>query len=100
MGHHDGVLTECHEFRQHLVDGGRIQHHVVVDAGQMLDLKGNGHLGVDEGAELLRDDAAHHLHGADLDDLVFQIGKTGRLDIEHHIGVVQLLAFGVLHDLF
>ena len=60
---------------KHLVDGGRIQHHVVIDTRQMLDFKGNGHLGVDEGAELLRDNAAHHLHGADLDDLVFRLEK-------------------------
>ena len=26
--------------------------------------------------------------------------ETGGLDIKHHIGVVQLLASGVLHDLF
>ena len=42
----------------------------VVDAGQLLDPERDRHLGIDKGAEFIRDLSIYHLDGTDLDDLV------------------------------
>ena len=60
----------------------------------------NRHLGIDEGAEAVRDLSLLHPDCADLDDMVGHGAESGGLDIEHHAGAVQILSPSVYHQLF
>ena len=53
---------------------GARKHHVVVDAGQLLNLKRNRHIRVYKGAEFVRDHALFHLDRTDLNDPVLLPG--------------------------
>lgn len=45
--HHDGPLAELHEFGQDLLNPGRIEHHVILDGRQLLNIIRDRHLRID-----------------------------------------------------
>ena len=98
MSHQNGSLTEFQKLRQNHINLRIREHHVVVDAGQLLDLKGNRYIRIYEGAEFVRNDSIHHLDGADLDDPVLFRAKASGLDIEYHEGVRKCLVFRIIHQ--
>ena len=99
VGHHDRTLAEIQEFRQDFLDGGLVHDHLIVDAGQLLNLEGNRGLGIHEYTEFVRDLTLFHPHGSDLNDPVIFRGKAGGLNVEDHIGVVQALSGRVGDDI-
>ena len=74
--------------REDYIDLRRRKHHIVVDTGELLDLKGDRHIGIDKGTELVRYDAAHDFHCANLYDPVFLRAEAGCLNIKYHEGVM------------
>ena len=98
MSHQNGSLTEFQKLRQNHINLRIREHHVVVDAGQLLDLKGNRYIRIYEGAEFVRNDSIHHLDGADLDDPVLFRAEASGLDIEYHEGVRKCLVFRIIHQ--
>ena len=84
VGHQDCAPAELQEPGQHLRNQWSVRHHVVPDAGELLYLKGDGHLGVHEGGEPLRHLAAADLHRADFDDPVVHRGEARGLDVEDY----------------
>ena len=78
------------------VDLRRVRNHLVGDAGQLRDLFGDGHLGVDEGVEAVQHLALTDAHRADLGDAAVRHRETGGLNIEDDkLAVQPLVAFAV-----
>ena len=88
MCHHDGFLAELHEFGQDLLNPGRIEHHVILDGRQLLNIIRDRHLRIDEGRKTLRDSSVHHLDGTDLNDLILIRRKSGCLQVKYDIAVI------------
>ncbi len=83
VGNHNGSLTELQKFRQHRFDVRRVQNHVVVDAGQVLNPERDRDFRVDEGGKTYRQSLRfRHTDRTDLNDFVDKRGKSRRLDIE------------------
>ena len=59
----------------------RAVHVAVGDAGELHDLRRDGHAGIDERLKALRHDAIFHAHRADLGDAVNVAVQAGRFDI-------------------
>ena len=101
--HQHTAFTEGEKFRQHLLNGRSARHHFIVDAGELFDLKRDGHLRVHKGGKTVRDLPLavfnFHFYGADLDDPVFHRRKSRGFNIEYHIAPVQRLAFSICDDL-
>ena len=101
--HQHTALAESEKFRQYFLNGRCARHHFIVDAGELFDLKRDGHLRVHKGRKPVHDLplAVFHLHfyGADLNDLIFHRGKARGFNIEYHIAPVQRLAFSICDDL-
>ena len=89
MCDHYTTFTKFHKTRQDLFNGFRPHDHIVTDSGQFLDLKRNWYLWIDKFRKTLRDRSIFHLHGSNLDDLVFHRTETRRLQVKDHIGAVQ-----------
>ena len=92
------ALTEREELRQDHVNLRCRKHHVVVDPGQLLNLKRNRHIRVYKGAEFVRDHALFHLDRADLNDPVFLRAEAGGLDIKHHEGIRKGLSLRIFNQ--
>ena len=76
---HHASFRKFQELRQDFFDCRSVEHHVVVDAGQLLDPIRDRHFRVDKGAEFIRDLTIYHFDGTDLDDLVCHRTETGCL---------------------
>ena len=99
MGHQAAALTEFKKLRQDHVNLRCRKHHVVVDARQLLNLKGNRYIGVDKGTEFVSNDPLLHLDRTDLNDLVLFRTETGGLNIKDHKGIREGLALRVLYQI-
>ena len=74
----------------------RAVHVAVGDAGELHDLRRNGHAGIDERLKALRHDASLHAHRADLGDAVNVAVQAGRFDIKaDKIGIEREIALPV-----
>ena len=100
VGHQHTAFAEFQETGQHLLDHGSLHDHGIVDARQLLNLKGNGYIRVHKAGKPLRDLPSLHLHRADLYDPVVHRGKTRGLDIEHHKVRIQVLPLIAGDNLF
>ncbi len=98
MSHHDGSPAKLQKFRKNPVYLRRIQNHVVIDTRQLLYLKGNRHVGVDEAAEFINNPSLLHPDCAYLNDPVLKRAEAGRLDIEDHTGMIQGLSRTVFNQ--
>ena len=72
MGHHHAALTEFQEFRQHILYGGRIQNHGIIDTCQLFNAERNGHFRIYKRGKTIRDLAFLHFYRANLNDLTGQ----------------------------
>ena len=82
VGDQRAVSGKVQKHPQRLVLARRALYVALADAGQLRDIRGDGHLRVDEGVELLYDLAAGEDHGADLGHAVIGGVEAGGLDIE------------------
>ena len=74
----------------------RAVHVAVGDAGELHDLRRNGHAGINERLKALRHDAIFHAHRADLGDAVNVAVQAGRFDIKaDKIGIEREIALPV-----
>ena len=71
VGDHDASFAKLHKFRKHFLDHRCVEHHIVIDPGQLFDPERNRLLRVDKCAEAVRDLPALYFYSADLDDPVF-----------------------------
>ena len=85
------AFTESQKTREDLLNGLRLYDHGVADARQLLDPEGNRDFGVYKFRETIRDFSVFHLHGADLDDPVFNRRKSRRLYVKDDEAAGQLL---------
>ena len=99
VGYKRGISHKLQKFRQYLVDFWVWKHHGVIDARQLLDIKGNGHLGIDEGRIFVLNLSINHFHGPDLDDGILFGAESRGLDVKHHVCTGKALASGILHQL-
>ena len=97
MGDQHTVAAEFQKSGQYFFDGRRVDHHLVADAGQLLDLEGNGLFRIHKGTEPLCDLSFFHLHRPDLDDPVVDRGQAGGLQVKNHKRTIQALASGIFH---
>ena len=95
MCDHHASFRKFQELRQDFFDCRSVEHHVVVDAGQLLDPIRDRHFRVDKGAEFIHDLTIYHFDGTDLDDLVCHRTETGCLQVEDYIGILQALISGI-----
>ena len=100
VGHHNCAFAEFQETGQHFCDIRLIQDHIIGNACELFDLKGDGRVGVDKGTEALRNLALLHLYCADFDDLIVFGAETGGLYVKYYIKVIQALFSGVRDDFF
>ena len=98
MCHHHAVLAEFHKLRQHLLDGWRIDDHVITDTGQFLDIKGDGDLRVHKRGKALRDLSLLHLYRTDLNDLVFLRAESRRLQVKNDKVRLKILPPRIFHN--
>ena len=99
VGYQHTPLAEAEKLRQHALDLLRVDHHIVLDARQLLDLERDRHLRIDEHRKAVYDLTAADLHRADLYDSVFHWGKARGLDIEHHEILAEILPLVIGGDL-
>jgi len=77
VGDEQLAVQACPQLLGNLGESGRAGHHVVADAGEMLDERGNGALWIHQGAPA-RGFAVHHFDQADFGDAVDdRIGAGG-----------------------
>ena len=100
VGYKDRIPHKLQKLRQNHVDFWVWKHHGIVDACQLLYVKGNGHVRIHKGGEFVRNPAVYHLHGANLNNFVLFRAEACCLDIEHNKGVPKILAPGILYQLF
>ena len=98
VSHHDCSSGKLQKFRQHLIDGAFIDHHGVIDPGEVFYFKGDGNLRIDKRRKPVGDLSFLHPHGADLDDFVGCGTKSRSFNVKYHKGTVQTLPFAVFHD--
>ena len=96
--HQDRILAELQKLRQNHVDLRIGKHHVVIDAGQLFDLKGNRYVRIDKGTESVRNHSVYHFDGTDLDNPVLFRAEARGLDIENHVSICKCLVFGIIHQ--
>ena len=99
VGHQHTVPHEREELREHGLNIRGIHDHLIRDAGQVCDLKGDRALRVHKGAEPVHDLPVHHFDRPDLDDLIADRAEARGLDIEHDISIVQGLFPRIDRDL-
>src|SRR5699024_9812765 len=85
------VPHEFKELREHGLNIGRTHDHLIRDAGQIRDLKGDRAFRVHECAEPVHDLPVHHLDSADLNDPVPDGTESCGLNIKHYICIVKRL---------
>ncbi len=83
------------EAGQHQLNGIRRHYHGIVNAGELCDAEGNGHLRVHKDIHSVDDLVALQLHGADLDDVIVRGAEARGLDVEDHRQLLQTLALFV-----
>ena len=70
VSHHHTAFTELHKFRQNLLDDRRINHHGIIDGGQLLNTEGNRNLRIHKGGKTVGNLSPLNLHSADFNDAV------------------------------
>ena len=70
--HQNTVPAKRKKLRQHHVDLLRPHNHIICYSCQLLDLKRNGHKGIDKGGKAVHNLTAANLHRADLYDTVLR----------------------------
>ena len=93
VSHDHRILAEVQEGGDPFLIGPLSPHVSVRDAGKLLDVIGNGLLRIHELREAVYDASVLDLHGADLNDLVFQGRKSRGLNIKDHESAGKVLAF-------
>lgn len=81
VGDEESPLQARCQFFRHLGEGRGIFHHLVADAGELLDELGDGPLGIDQGAPGGHP-VAFHLHHADLGDAVDRRVAAGGFKVD------------------
>ncbi len=97
--HHNRPPAELQKLWQRLCNLRRVQHHVVTDSGQFLNLKRNRHFGVYKRRKAFPDLPAGYLHSPNLNHLIVEGRKPCRLQVKYHIGILQALAFRIFNDI-
>ena len=95
MRYHDCTFAKSHKLRKDFFNQRRIQHHIIINAGQLFNLIRNRNLWIYKGAEPVCDLLVLHFDRANLNDLIFQWAESGGLQIEYHIGICQCLSLWV-----
>ena len=91
MSHKDSAADKFKELRKDRLDRRILHDHLVGDACQVRDLKGDRPLRIDKGAEPVHDLAVYHLDRADLDDPVADRAESRRLNVKDDICILQRL---------
>ena len=100
VGHQNRSPAKFQEPGEHLLHKGLFQHHIVADSCKLLNLKGNGNLGIYKGAEPIRYLSFLHPDCPNLNDPVMFRTETGGLNVKDHIGGAKTLALGIRDNLF
>ena len=100
MSHHNGILTEFHELRQHFFYSLFLHNHGIVDTGQLFDFKRNRHSGIDKSRKTVCDHMIFYFYGSDFYDLVALGIKTGCLNIKNNICIRKALSLSIFHEGF
>ena len=99
VGHQRRIPHKFQKLGEDYVDLGIRQHHGVVDAGQLLNVKWDRHVRVHKGGKFIRDLPVRHLHRPDFNDPVLFWAEARGLDVKNHICIGKALVPGILHQL-
>ena len=91
MGYQHAVPRKFKELREYSLDIRRIHDHLIRDAGQVGDLKGNRAFRIHKSTEPVCDLPARHLDRPDLDDLITDRAEARSLNIKYDVCIVQRL---------
>ena len=91
MCNKDTISDKFQKLRQYRLDRLCLQHHLIRNAGQIRNLKWDWTLRIYKGAESVHDFSVDHLHCTDLDDLIPDRTKSGRLDVKYNVCVIECL---------
>ena len=100
MGHHHTALTKLQKFRQYFFNGRRIDHHGIIDTGQLLNTERNWHFLVDKSGKTVCDLTFFYFYSTDFNDLTGQSRETSCLNIKNNKIPIQSLAFGICNHSF
>lgn len=84
VGNQDLAFEPAAQRTGQLRKRGRAFHHGIGDAGQLLDIGGNGPAGIDQRAPFADEFPAIDLHQPDLGDAVERRGSAGGLEVEEN----------------
>ncbi len=86
VGDEELALEPLQHVARDLGEGGRAAHHRVGDAGEDLDVLGNGALGIHQRGPFVHELAAGHAHDADLGDAIARRRRAGGLQVDERDG--------------
>ena len=100
MGHKHASPAELQKFRQYFLNQTGILYHIIVNARELLDLKGNGHLRIDKCGKSVLYLPAADLHRTDFNNAIVNRRKTRGLNVKNHKVLVQSLSLVPCDNLF
>ena len=95
VSHKNRTLTKFQKLWKHHFNRRCIQHHAVVDSGQLFNSIGNRHLRIDKGGKTIGNLSMFHFHSTNLNNLTGQCTKSRCFNIKDHIGIVETLPSGI-----
>ena len=99
VGNHDRTLAELHKFRQNLLNLRCVNDHIILNWGQFLDSEWNWHFRVYKCRKAVCNDTTDYFHCTDLNNLILIGAETGRLQIKHHIGLIEALSLRICDNI-
>ena len=99
MGNQDSIPDKFQELWKYILNRIRFQYHFIRNTGQIRDLKRDRTLRIDKRTEPVHDLSVYNFHCPYLNDLIPDGTKTGRLNVEHNIRVIQRLRSCMNRDL-